>query len=214
MKTFTIFLFAAVFAFVVQSCSACGTHYDVYLMRSLELKNMIHKAEDGLDQFDTLFETNVIQLLNNSRFCFQLSFLDTQIRSYTNVSQNIVGQSAIACDPSFIPELNSNIKDISLKTVYDFDENHESGEDVKDLFNVKYFHRYDQRSEDLLSASNEQVYDYIMENLGGRSFYNEARLVFYLNSPPEMTDTVSVVLKIEFEDGSTVQARTEDVIIK
>lgn len=125
-----------------------------------------------------------------------------------------MGQQAVASSPSFYYELNSDIKEVTIKTVYDFDSNLKSGANINEFFTVD-FRRLQPNEDGEKSLANglDKVQDYVIYNLP--SYVNDdSQLIFFLNEKPVTTDTFSVVVRMEFMDGTYVQARTEDVIIK
>ena len=75
MKTLTIFLFAAVFAFVGQSCFGGGMKIHVLEIERIELDNMIHYERDSFSYYQTVFDSDVIMsrkrgfIGDESHFC-------------------------------------------------------------------------------------------------------------------------------------------------
>ncbi|MFT5724952.1 MAG: hypothetical protein ACI9JN_002075 [Bacteroidia bacterium] len=205
MKTVTVFLFVIMFAFVGQSCFTTGLQ-DSYVIeiQDIESRNYFYHYTDSTNWLEHISETNTIVMDSGVKYAFDLQFVDTVLRIAETNNHAILWQSAYAIGESYDgAELNSNMKSVSIKTVYDFDPKHLETSDVTAYFTLN-------------GASSETFVSVFNRNLNGSTYYPPLRYnpVLVLNNRPTMSKTASFIVKIEFEDGTAVSCTTDPVTIK
>ncbi len=174
---------------------------------------MIHHKGDSTSYFESTFDSNVIQVNDSTRWCFEMSFIDTIVQTYLAEAKSGFTQKVMADETTYLMELKSDINSVSINTVYDFDSSHKIGSDITEYLTMQKFGNfYTQEGE----TSLDSIESVLNQHMNG-DYYNysiEFKPVYYLNTKPTMSDTVSIVVKIIFEDSTSVQARTKDVIIR
>lgn len=207
MKTVLIFISALLFAFIGQSCWGVNDFYEVIVIQEIYLHNLVEQKTDSNTVFKREFESQELILNDSSRFCFEMTYLDSVLTTYYANYGPPVAQSVIASSPDHFVELNSNIDSVLVFSVYDFDDKVKSGDDISEY--MTFTRRQFLYPEEF---SLSEVEPRLIEYFSG--FYGSDPPIFYLNKSPISQDTVSFLMKVTFKDGSFVQARTDDVIIR
>jgi hypothetical protein len=216
MKPILIIFSAFVFAFVGQSCCPGGiqdTH--IIIFKSMEFTNLRYLDMDSVKHLESYLGSNTYFLKEDQKYAFEAHIMDSSIR-IASLDHNICyGQKVMACEDSYdVAELNSALKSIELSTAYDFDSTHKSGSDVSEYFiftSLIHTELTPVTVDTLIDQFNTGLYGGVHYYYTGDVGWNP-RLI--LNAIPSLSDTVSFVLKLGFEDGSFVEGTTPYVIIQ
>lgn len=213
MKSLIVFLFAFVFAFVGQSCCNSGVlNTNIFVINSLDSGIFLFTHNDQGNRYDSIEQLGIVHLDTSAHFMIGVTFDDSVVSIVEAPIPNRLGQSAYACGESYdVGTIQSDIALLSIITNHDFDSTHLTGANMDGMFTIS-----EQGLLNNTALSMQAMALYFNKHLNNWRYYPQGTFTtnFYLIEPPTLSDTISFSVSFLFQDGSTVQTQTKDVIIK
>lgn len=211
MKKSLMFLIVIFFIQLI-TAGSCQEEYSYYQIKSMEIENV-----SSVDM-QTLNDTSNIPFNNYCINVYTLSELYKTVLRNNGFSLDCLhaGES-----DGPLPEIGNKVTKVEIISINDFDSTHPAGSDIKDYFipyiyssywigkeNITDHPLYDDRSKTLESVFNNH-FAFFHVNVANDDLYG----LLKLNNKPRTEGFYQFVVRLIFQDGSTMADTTGNVIL-